>query len=233
MKSEDDAALPAASPATLPIERRSLDAARLSAERGLAEDGPVIVGRAAVFGSLSEDLGGFRERFDRGAFADSLARDDIRALVDHRSELVLGRNRAGTLVLDEDDECLHVRIAPPATSYARDLIASIERGDISGMSIGFRAVTDGWNVEDGQPVRTIREAMLFDVSVVAFPAYPQTEAALRSLQAFRAGQAGKPPAALDGATACGGTPLPAPWRLNLARRRLDCSAAQVGAWRER
>ena len=187
------------------LERRTLEAVELRAESpGNDDTMPALVGHAAVFGRLSEDLGGFRERIAPGAFEATLAEDDIRALINHRDEYVLGRNRAGTLRLAEDDEGLSVRIEPPATSYARDLVASIERGDISGMSIGFRTIADEWNMEDGEPVRTLKAVRLYDVSPVTFPAYAATDVALRALSAFR--DTLKPPL---------------PWRRQLAGRRLQ------------
>ena len=187
------------------LERRALEAVELRAESpGNDDEMPALVGHAAVFDRLSEDLGGFRERVAPGAFAVTLAEDDIRALINHRDEYVLGRNRAGTLRLAEDDEGLSVRIEPPETSYARDLVASIERGDISGMSIGFRTITDEWRLEDGEPVRTLKAVRLYDVSPVTFPAYAATDVALRALSAFR--DTLKPPL---------------PWRRQLAGRRLQ------------
>ena len=185
------------------LERRMLRTIELRAEPGSGEGMPAIVGHAAVFEALSEDLGGFRERIARGAFATTLGEDDIRALINHRSDYVLGRNRAGTLHLNEDEMGLAVRIEPPDTAFARDLIVSIERGDITGASIGFRTLTDEWNLEDGDPVRTLKAVRLFDVSPVTFPAYPQTDVALRALKTFQ--ETTKPPV---------------PWRGNLARRRL-------------
>ncbi len=192
------------------IERRSWNTVELRAEPPEGGGLPVIVGRAAVFNALSEDLGGFRERIAPGAFAATIAENDIRALINHRSDHVLGRNRAGTLTLAEDEEGLSVRITPPETSYARDLATSISRGDISGMSFGFRTLTDEWNVEEGEPVRTLKAVRLFDVSAVTFPAYPQTEVALRALTAFR--ETLKPPV---------------PWRRNLARRRLELAGLRA------
>ena len=185
------------------MERRAFGTMEVRADAGEGDAQPVIVGHAAVFDSLSEDLGGFRERVAPGAFAATIAEDDIRALVNHRIDYVLGRNRAGTLKLAEDREGLSVRIEPPDTGYARDLVTSIERGDITGMSIGFRTLTDEWNIEDGEPVRTLRAVRLYDVSPVTFPAYPQTDVAVRALQAFR--ETLEPPV---------------PWRRELARRRL-------------
>ena len=189
-------------------ERRALRGAELRAETAEGAAVPAIVGHAAVFDSLSEDLGGFRERIAPGAFSTTIGEDDIRALFNHRDDYVLGRNLAGTLKLAEDDTGLSVKIEPPDTTFARDLATSIERGDISGMSIGFRTITDEWNMEDGDPVRTLRAVRLYDVSPVTFPAYPQTDVAVRSLAAFR--ETLKPPV---------------PWRRNLARRRLDLETA--------
>ena len=186
------------------LERRSLSAIELRAEPMDSGNGlPAIVGHAAVFEALSEDLGGFRERIEPGAFAATIAEDDIRALINHRDDYVLGRNRSQTLTLGEDDEGLTFRINPPDTSYARDLITSLERGDITGASIGFRTITDEWNLEDGEPVRTLRAVRLFDVSPVTFPAYPQTDLALRALKTFQETRK-----------------RPVSWRRNLARRRL-------------
>ncbi len=186
------------------LERRSWNTVELTAEPPEGGGLPVIVGRAAVFDALSEDLGGFRERVAPGAFAATIAEDDIRALINHSPDYVLGRNRAGTLKLAEDGEGLSVRITPPDTSYARDLIASIERGDMSGMSFGFRTITDEWNIEDGETVRALKAVRLFDVSAVTFPAYLQTDVAVRALTAFR--ETLKPPV---------------PWRRSLGRRRLE------------
>ena len=189
------------------LERRALNAVELRAEPGEGDAMPVIVGHAAVFDVVSEDLGWYRERIDRGAFADTIKQDDICALFNHDTNRLLGRNRAGTLELSEDDTGLWVRIEPPDTTYARDLVAMIERGDISGMSIGFRTLTDEWNMEDGDEVRKLKKVKLYDVSPVTYPAYPQTDVALRSLEAHR--RSIQPPEA---------------WRRNLARRRLDLTA---------
>ena len=100
----------------------------------------VIVGHASVFDSWSETLGGmfpFKEIVRKGAFKDTIQEDDIRALFNHDPNYVLGRNKAGTLELEEDEVGLKVKITPPNTSWAKDLTESIRRGDISQMSIGF------------------------------------------------------------------------------------------------
>ena len=165
------------------LERRAFSDLALRVEE--IEGVRRIVGHAAVFNVLSEDLGGFRETIAPGAFRRAIAEDDVRALVNHDPTLILGRNRAGTLVLEEDATGLAVRIAPPETNLARDLLASMARGDISQMSFGFATREDSWETVDGLAVRTLRAVRLFDVSVVTFPAYPQTDAAVRSLAAWR------------------------------------------------
>lgn len=145
---------------------------------------PVIFGYAAVFNQLSEDLGGFRERIAPGAFTKALG-DDVRALFNHDPNIVLGRTRSKTLRISEDQKGLAIEIDPPATPAAASLIESLRRGDISQMSFGFQTVNDQWEMVDGAMVRTLMEVRLFDVSPVTYPAYPQTEAALRSLDEFR------------------------------------------------
>lgn len=144
---------------------------------------PVIEGHAAVFDSLSQDLGflfPFKERIQKGAFKNSIEADDIRALWNHDANYVLGRNRAGTLDLKETGKGLKVRIHPPDTQWARDLTESIKRGDVSQMSFGFIVEKEAWTVEDGQDIRTLERVKLFDVSPVTFPAYLETDVGVRS-----------------------------------------------------
>lgn len=145
-----------------------------------------LVGYAAVFGELSENLGGFREKIAPGAFAKSLG-GDVRALFNHDPNLILGRTKAKTLALHEDQRGLMVEITPPDTQAARDVIESIRRGDVDQMSFGFRTKKDDWEETDkGEIVRTLIEVDIFDVSPVTFPAYPTTEIAVRSLDAWKA-----------------------------------------------
>ena len=139
-----------------------------------------IEGYAAVFDQESLDLGGFREVIHRGAFAETIQRQDIRGLINHDANLVLGRNKAGTLELREDEHGLAFVLHPPDTAAARDLLVSMERGDVDQMSFGFEAVRDRWETDDRGALRHLLEARLFDVSVVTFPAYPQTSAEARS-----------------------------------------------------
>jgi len=149
------------------------------------EDKPVIIGHGAVFNSLSENLGGFREQIDPKAFDDVLT-NDVRALINHNSDKILGRTKSGTLRLSTDERGLFYEIDPPDTSYARDLIESLKRGDITQSSFAFSVEKDSWN-EDGEgiPIRTINKvARLYDISPVTFPAYPDADAAKRSMDEF-------------------------------------------------
>lgn len=168
-------------PLTSKIERRVFDVAelRLDAE----EDARTIRGYAAVFDSMSQPLFGFREVIRKGAFKKTVRESDIRALWNHDPNFVLGRKSARTLRLEEDDKGLLTRIFPPSTTWASDLMTSIERGDVSQMSFGFQMVKERWMEAgtDGLPVRELLEVRLFDVSPVTFPAYQQTEVHVRSL----------------------------------------------------
>ena len=169
------------------IEKRMFDAEALTVHRRDDGKSPMMRGHAAVFNELSGDLGGFREQIIPGAFAEAIETDDVRALINHDSNFVLGRNRAGTLAMREDVRGLAVEITPPDTAFARDLIVSMERGDVTQMSFAFRIRPNGedWaKNDDGVWVRSVKRVRLYDVSVVTYPAYTQTDVAMRSLDAF-------------------------------------------------
>ena len=149
-------------------------------------EGRRIVGYPALFDDPAEIGGRFREQVAKGAFKRTIEESDIRALVDHDPSRILGRARAGTLRLSEDGRGLHIEIDPPDTQAGRDIKVSLERGDVSGMSFGFQARQQAWEDEaSAMPLRTLLEVELFDVSIVTFPAYANTEVALRSLEAAR------------------------------------------------
>ncbi|MCW1932621.1 HK97 family phage prohead protease [Pararhodobacter zhoushanensis] len=156
--------------------------------RAAGDAGPtVLIGYAALFDELSDDLGGFREKIAAGAFAKAVG-GDVRALFNHDPNLILGRTRSKTLVLAEDNRGLRCEITLPNTSIARDLAESIRLGDVDQMSFGFRTKADKWEDINGKLTRTLLEVELFDVSPVTFPAYPQTEIAKRSLASWQADQ---------------------------------------------
>jgi HK97 family phage prohead protease len=140
-----------------------------------------ISGYAATFNDLSQDLGGFKEKIQRGAFEQSLKNSDVLCLYSHSDSQVLGRVSSGTLTIEEDRKGLYFECKLPDTSTARDLIALLERGDISQMSFGFQVNPDGdtWEQIGGDYIRTLTSVTLFEVSVVAMPAYTSTSVNLR------------------------------------------------------
>lgn len=166
------------------IERRSIVLKELRILNATESTEPTIEGYAAVFDSWSESLGGndpFIEKVCKGAFEQTIKEDDIRALFNHDPNYVLGRNKAGTLTLQEDDKGLLVKIIPPNTQWAKDLLVSIGRGDITQMSFGFTVELDKWSYDGNKDVRELLKVRLFDVSPVTFPAYTQTECGLRGI----------------------------------------------------
>lgn len=157
---------------------------------------PRITGYAIVFDRPSEVMNmmgmKFQERIATGAADTALAEGkDIRALVDHESTKVLGRTRANTLRYKIDKRGVKVEIDPPDTTYANDVMESIQRGDVDGMSFAFRVAVKGdeWDEEGDIVVRTVRKiSEIREFSVVTFPAYPDTDVALRSLDEYRKAQ---------------------------------------------
>jgi len=147
---------------------------------------PKLSGHIARFNVLSDDLGGFREQIAPGAFRETIARDDIRCLWNHDNGLVLGRTSAGTLTLREDGVGLAFENTPPDTSWVRDRLVSVKRGDVTGCSFGFYTEDDEWSTgPGGTKIRTLKKITLLEVSPgVTFPAYPQADVALASLRAW-------------------------------------------------
>ncbi len=158
-------------------------------------DGKRLEGFAIVFDALSLDLGGFREKIAPEAVDRALNTGaDVRALFDHDPGKVLGRTRSGTLTLRKDAKGLRAVIEPDlGISYAADVVRSVARGDISGMSFGFRVLSDAWDYEGKMPIRTVMDMELSEVSIVSWPAYTQTDVqarghlteAVRSFQQFQ------------------------------------------------
>ena len=161
------------------FEKRSIKNTELRAE---GDNKPVIKGYAARFNSLSEDLGYFKEIIMPGAFRKTINDGaDVRALFNHDPNFVIGRTKSGTLRIAEDDKGLFIEATPPETTWAKDLVTSIKRGDVDQMSFGFKTVKDNKRIDNGQNIRELLEVKLFDVSPVTYPAYPQTSVVARSL----------------------------------------------------
>jgi HK97 family phage prohead protease len=161
------------------VERRTTTA---TVELRAEGDKRTAVGHAAVFGKLSQNLGGFVERVAPGAFTKTIEEQDVRALFNHHEDHVLGRLGAGTLRMVEDDDGLSYEVDLPDTTIGRDVATLLARGDVSGSSFGFRVIEDEWGeTEQGFPLRTLKQVSLRDVGPVTFPAYTDSKAALRSL----------------------------------------------------
>lgn len=149
-----------------------------------------LVGYAANYNVLSDDLGGWRERINRRAFARALRENqDVRYLVNHDPNQVLGRTKSGTLQLSDDAKGLSFRCAVPNTSFARDLIESVSRGDVCECSFGFVCRQQNWvkgTDGSGKPVsiRELCDVDLQDISTVTFPAYPGTDTSVAGRSAM-------------------------------------------------
>jgi len=150
-------------------------------------DVPKIVGHAAVFNKLSLNLGGFRETIELGAFENAIGESDIRSLFNHDPNFILGRS-PDTLSVREDDVGLFTETTPPDTQTVRDMVLEpMRRGDLTQMSFAFRIDQGGddwFEDDDGRLVRTIKKGgvkELFDISPVTYPAYPDTDVAVRTL----------------------------------------------------
>jgi len=180
------------------IEVRTFPAGELCFVAG--DEKPRIEGRAMVYNALSEDLGGFRERFLPGA-AELDA--DLLALFDHDTSRVLGRTSAETLEATDGPDGVDMVAYPPETTWARDMRVSMERGDIKHMSFRFIPLEEDWEVLGDQVVRTVKRAEILELSVVSMPAYQQTSAEARSRAAELRDAA---PATADKDDGSGGSP---------------------------
>lgn len=147
----------------------------------------IVEGYALRFNTESHLLGEFVETISPNAL-ENADLSDVRCLIDHNSSYVLGRTKANTLSLKVDDEGLYFRCQLPNTSYARDLYENIKLGNVNQCSFGFTVDEDGDEFEkrsDGLFKRTVNKIKaLFDVSVVTYPAYEDTDVApaLRSIE---------------------------------------------------
>jgi hypothetical protein len=169
------------------IEKRFIPSSEVELRIDQNENKPtMIVGYAAVFGKLSEDLGGFREMIRPGTFKRSIeSRSDIIGNVDHENSRILARTKAGSLRLAEDSIGLRCEMDIPDTTEGRDVVENIKNGNYSGMSFAFRCVSDEFRKEGDQIYRTLTDVDLFDTAVVVMPAYSSTEVSLRSLEEWR------------------------------------------------
>jgi len=164
------------------IERRAA-AKGMKAE----EEERKITGYAALYNQRSEDLGGFIEVIEPGAFDEAIGKSDVRALINHNDNLVLARTASGTLTLSVDEKGLRYEFEVPNTTYGNDLLENVRAGNISQSSFAFSMGSgkeyERWDeMEDGRLLRTIKRVdELYDVSPVTYPAYKSTTVSARSL----------------------------------------------------
>lgn len=143
-------------------------------------------GYAALFGNRTTIGSYWSEEIRAGAFAKSLASNDVIAIIGHDTGRVVGRTGAGTLRLREDDRGLAFENDLPDTTDGRDLAVLLERKDIPGMSFGFITRKQEWDETIDPPHRTIIEAEIYEITYTPCPAYPDTEVGLRDLEHARA-----------------------------------------------
>lgn len=150
-----------------------------------------IEGYGSVFNERSVDLGGFQEIIAPGAFDGVIERSDVKCYLDHNPEkgiLARSRNGKGSLALELDERGLKYSFDAPHTNLGDEVVEGLKRGDYSQSSFAFTVADETWTKEeDGTYLRTINKiGGLYDVSIVATPAYEGTSVALRSLDAFKA-----------------------------------------------
>ena len=161
---------------------------RLPAEVRAEADGITVEGYAAVFNEIADIGGMFREVIAPGAFSEAIGRDDVVFLINHDG-LPLARTRSGTLELSEDKRGLKMRtVLDPEDPDVKSIAGKMKRGDLDKMSFAFLPEVQEWDDSGEVPLRTIKKAALYDVSIVTTPAYDGTEIGLRSLEAFRTEQ---------------------------------------------
>lgn len=192
---------PFAKPRSLPLPARrareerifTLDSIEVRSDEGKPTR---IIGHPVVYNRWSEDLGGFREKVMPGALTKTLLESDIRILFNHDPNYVLGRNRSGTATFTDQAKALRMDVTPPDTQTVRDMVLEpMRRGDVNQMSFAFRVagpafirekpgetIPSGtgevWNADYTE--RELHSLQLYDVSIVTFPAYVQTDAQVRS-----------------------------------------------------
>ena len=169
------------------IERRFLPQAAAGVNVSQRADGsPIIEGYGAVFYDGTEAtqyriFDDLVERIMPTAFDKALLEDDVRGLLNHNPDNLLGRTKSGTMKLAKDAKGLKYEISPPDTGPGRDTQTSIKRGDLSGSSFSFIGRNSVWREEGELVIREIHDCGLFDTGPVTFPAYTGTTTSARSI----------------------------------------------------
>jgi HK97 family phage prohead protease len=167
------------------MEKRSFDVEfRVTGD----QMGVTLSGIAIPYNRLSvnpiEGLPNIKERILPGAFRSSVGSgSDIFMLWNHEMKYVFGRTSAGTLKLKDDPSGVMFENVPPSSQWAKDLVYSIKRRDVSNMSFKFADnVEPSWTKEEGGYVRNVKDATLYEISVVTFPVYESTSVYARNAE---------------------------------------------------
>lgn len=162
--------------------------------RKLDEKGFVgtLSGYAVVYGVESRDMGGWKEIIARGAMTDSLKKGlDVRFLYQHKSDKIMAREMAKTLVLSEDDNGIKFEAKLTDTTTNRDAFVDVEQGNLDAMSFGmpYGSVTAKWerDLVKKMDIRTVTKADIVEISLVTWAAYEDTTVAARDYDIFKAG----------------------------------------------
>lgn len=166
-------------------DRRFLPGHIALVKRAEGDTAKIIRGLGVVYNVetvIGGRMWGFREIIRPGAFTTTMTEEDQRAFFNHDVNLILARRSAETLRLAEDDKGVSYEIDPPDTSYANDLIVSLERKDVTGSSFMFSIKKQQWTEPDDNsdelPLREVLEATLYELGPVTFPAYEASEASV-------------------------------------------------------
>jgi HK97 family phage prohead protease len=172
------------------LEQRTVAADRTEARAATDQTGPIVAGLGSVYGQTTTIPGFFSdwdEEVVAGAWTETIKTGDIRSMMNHDTNWLLGRTTSGSLRLTDTADGLHYEIdINPDDPNAMTVHARVARGDISGSSVWFRVIKERWTEPTDsngleRPLRQILQARLFEVGPVVFPAFPQTTSAARTL----------------------------------------------------
>lgn len=151
------------------------------------DDGFTLEGYGAVFDTptrIDSWEGKFDETIARGAFTSSLSNFTPVLQFDHGRDAATGSVPIGAIeAIHEDDHGLFVRARLHDNARVEPIRQAIASGAIDGMSFRFRVDSEAWDKSTPVPTRTVREATVFELGPVVFPAYAATSVGVRSLLA--------------------------------------------------
>jgi len=168
------------------ITRSMFDAEAI--ELRVEDDKNTMFGTVVKYEKLSNPLPqlmGVREKVRKGAFTRTIKKNEVVAVWNHNTDMVLGNTRAGTLRLTETSTGLEFEIDLPDTQYGKDAAISVKRGDVRSVSFGFRKIKDEWDESDEKNiVRTLIDVDLIEISPTpsVIAAYPSSKVNMRSVK---------------------------------------------------